>query len=54
VVDELEMIFRARVPRACGVLHRTGANRSSAGFGAVLGRRNNYVGASVVESALRS
>ena len=35
VVAEIEMIFRARVPRACGVLHRTGANRSSAGFGAV-------------------
>jgi len=51
VVDEIEMMFRARVPRACGVLHRTGANRSSAGFGAVWGRWNNYVEASAVDVA---
>ena len=51
MVDEIEMIFRARVPPACGVLHRTGANRSSAGFGTVWVRRNNYVGASAVDVA---
>src|SRR2546425_2670751 len=49
VLGERAISAADRGARECGVSQRTGANRSSAGFGAVWDRQNNYVGASAVD-----
>jgi len=51
VLGERAISAADRGARECGVSQRTGANRSSAGFGAVWDRQNNYVGASAVDVA---
>src|SRR2546426_10710834 len=51
VLGERAISAADRRARECGVSQRTGANRSSAGFGAVWDRQNNYVGASAVDVA---
>src|SRR2546426_11318716 len=51
VLGERAISAADRGAREGGVSQRTGANRSSAGFGAVWDRQNNYVGASAVDVA---
>src|SRR2546428_13784106 len=51
VLGERAISAAGRSARECGGSQRRGANRSSAGFGAVWGRQNNYVGASAGDVA---